>query len=97
MRVDRNASKALSNFLEYKRKNLDKHKGKHFDNVQLITYVLIHILQSILINYVSVFKTFIYVLTVVWILMVVQLDMHQYKVSVGQDLQLSSRLVLHFN
>ncbi|CAB4045010.1 disintegrin and metallo ase domain-containing 8, partial [Paramuricea clavata] len=35
--VGRNASKALINFLEYKKKNLDIHKGKHFDNVQLIT------------------------------------------------------------
>ena len=37
--VDRNISKTLSNFLAYKRKNLDIFKGKHFDNVQFISYV----------------------------------------------------------
>ena len=37
--VDQNASKALKNFMEYKSKYLDKDKGKHFDNVQFITYV----------------------------------------------------------
>ena len=37
--VDRDVSKTLFNFLAFKRKNLDKFKGKHFDNVQLISYV----------------------------------------------------------
>ena len=37
--VDQNASKALKNFMEFKSKGLDKDKGKHFDNVQFITYV----------------------------------------------------------
>ncbi|XP_028416314.1 zinc metalloproteinase-disintegrin-like batroxstatin-3 [Dendronephthya gigantea] len=37
--VDKNVSKTFNNFLSYTRKNVDKFKGKHFDNVQLISGV----------------------------------------------------------
>ena len=39
--VDKNATITLNNFIKYKNNELDKDKGKHWDNIQLLTYVFV--------------------------------------------------------